>query len=531
MEFRILGPLEVWHEGRPVNVSGARQRELLAILLLHAGEVVSTDRLMDALWGERQPAAGATALRVRVSQLRKALGAGGQVLVTRAPGYALLIEPDGLDLRRFGRLLEHADRALTAGDAVVALERVQAALALWRGPPLADFAYATFAQPAIVRLEELRAAALELRIDAELALGHHGRVVGELQELVQAHPLRERLWGQLMLALYRDGRQAEALAAYRSARTRLVEEIGIEPGRELQALEAQILAQDSTLDARDATAAPVPARRSVLALPDPGSLDGGVPAIAEQLAARAANELLVVALLGDVDDVGEKSARLGDLRERARARGVDARVAAFTSADRGADAVRLAAEQDAAVLVLAAPGDALRSGAIRGDLQTVLAGAVCDVVVLAGGEYDAATASAPVLVPFAGHDHDWAAVEVGAWLAGDVPLHLLGVRGDGGRDASRLLASASLALQRGMGIATEPVLVDAGPDAVIAASAGASALVIGLSERWTREGIGRARLEVARRATCPVLLVRGGLRPGGLAPPHAFTRFTWSGGA
>jgi hypothetical protein len=206
-------------------------------------------------------------------------------------------------------------------------------------------------------------------------------------------------------------------------------------------------------------------------------------------------------------------------------------VAAFTTADRGADAVRLAAEQDAAVLVLAAPGDALRSGAIRGDLQTVLAGAVCDVVVLAGSEYDTTTSAAPVLVPFAGHDHDWAAVEVGAWLAGDVPLRLLGVRGEGGRDASRLLASASLALQRGMGVATEPVLVGAGPDAVIAASAGASALVIGLSERWTRDGIGKARLEVARRAPCPVLLVRGGLRPGGLAPPHALTRFTWSGGA
>jgi hypothetical protein len=120
---------------------------------------------------------------------------------------------------------------------------------------------------------------------------------------------------------------------------------------------------------------------------------------------------------------------------------------------------------------------------------------------------------------------------VGAWLAGDVPLRLLGIRGEGGRDASRLLASASLALQRGMGVATEPVLVGAGADAVVAASAGASALVIGLSERWTRDGIGKARLEIARRATCPVLLVRGGLRPGGLAPPHALTRFTWSGGA
>ena len=282
MEFRILGPLEVWHEGSPVRIPGARQRELLAILLLHAGEVVSTDRLMDALWGEGQPAAGATALRVRVSQLRKALGPGGKTLVTRTPGYALLLERDGLDLRRFERELDEADRALGAGDAAGAVEHAQSALSLWRGPPLADCAYASFAQAAIARLEELRFSALELRIDAELALGRHGRIVGELQALVQAHPLRERLWRQLMLALYRDGRQAESLAAYRSARTRLVEEIGIEPGRELQALEARILAQDPGLAGDVQAAPPARAHRSVLALPDPEALDGCVPAISEE---------------------------------------------------------------------------------------------------------------------------------------------------------------------------------------------------------------------------------------------------------
>jgi DNA-binding SARP family transcriptional activator len=527
VEFRILGPLEVWHDGRPVAVVGARQRELLAILLLHAGQVVSTDRLMDALWGERQPAAGVTALRVRVSQLRKALGDGERALVTRPPGYALLVEGDRLDLRRFERLLESADQALAAGHAARALEQVQAALALWRGSPLADFAYASFAQAAIVRLEELRAAACELRIDAELALGRHGRIVGELQTVVGEHPLRERLWGQLMLALYRDGRQAEALAAFRSARARLVEEIGIEPGPELRALEARILAQDPGLatGASSPTAPPGRPRRSVLALPDAADLDGAVPAMAERLAARGGHELLVVALVDDADQVGAATARLGALRDRTP----EARVAAFATGDRGADAVRLGAEQDAAVLVVAAPPDALRSGAIGGDLRTVLAGAVCDVVVLSQG--GSAPPEGPVLVPFAGQVHDWSAIEVGAWLAGDGPLRLLGVRGVRGRDASRLLASASLALQRGMGRAAEPVLVDAGPDGVVAAAAGASAVVVGLSERWTRDGIGKARLEVVRRVPCPVLLVRGGLRPGGLAPPHALTRFTWSGGA
>jgi DNA-binding SARP family transcriptional activator len=528
VEFRILGPLEVWHNGQPVAVVGARQRELLAILLLHAGQVVSTDQLMDALWGERQPAAGVTALRVRVSQLRKALRDGERVLVTRPPGYALLVEGDRLDLRRFERLFESADQALAAGHATRALEQVQAALALWRGVPLADFAYASFAQAAIVRLEELRAAACELRMDAELALGRHGRIVSELQTLVGEHPLRERLWGQLMLALYRDGRQADALAAFRAARARLVEEIGVEPGPELRALEARILAQDPGLaTGAPPTAPPRRPSRSVLALPDAADPDGAVPAMAERLAARGGHELLVVALVDDADQLGAATARLGALRDRV----LDARVAAFTSRDRGADAVRLAAEQDAAVLVVAAPAYALRAGAIGGDLQTVLAGAVCDVVVLAGGPGGSAPADGPVLVPFAGHPHDWSAIEVGAWLAGDAPLWLLGVRGLRGRDASRLLASASLALQRGMGRAAEPVLVDAGPEGVVAAAAGAPAVVVGLSERWTRDGIGKARLEVARRAPCPVLLVRGGLRPGGLAPPHALTRFTWSGGA
>jgi len=418
VEFRILGPLEVWHEGRPVRISGVRQRELLAVLLLDAGAVVSSDRLMDALWGEDQPAAGATALRVRVSQLRRALGAGDRVLVTRAPGYALLVEQDGLDLRRFERLFERAERAMAAGDAPGALAHVEAALSLWRGPPLVDFAYTSFAQAAIVRLEELRAAALELRIDAELALDRHGRVVGELQALVrahplrervwaqlmlalyrdgrqaealsayrsarnrlveeigvepgpelqalvQAHPLRERLWAQLMLALYRDGRQAEALAAYRSARSRLVEEIGVEPGPELQTLEARILAQDPSLAAGRPAAR---TRRSVLALPDTGAVEGGASVIAERLAARSADELLVVGLVEDSDRLGDVVARLGALRQRARLRDLDARVAAFTTADPGADAVRLAAEHDAAVLVLDAPDAALRSGAIGDDL-------------------------------------------------------------------------------------------------------------------------------------------------------------------
>lgn len=527
MEFRILGPLEVWHDGRPLSVAGTRQRELLAILLLHSGRVVSADRLMDEMWGESQPAAGSTALRVRVSNLRRTLGAGGELLITRPPGYALLVGPEDFDLRRFERHLEQAADRMRSGDPAAALEHARAGLDLFRGAPLADFAYAAFAQPAIMRLEELRAAAFEVRVEAELALGRHAGVVAELQELVAAHPLRERLWAHLMLALYRDGRQAEALAAYRSARHNLVEEIGIEPGPELQTLEARILSQDPELAGPRPVVAPR-GRRSVLALVDPRS-PTGVLAIAERLAAAGKFELLAVALVDDPADVGAATACLNALRAAASSRGLEAHAVAFTSTDPGADAVRLAAEQDAAVLVVELPEDALSSGAIAGDFKILLTSAVCDVVAVAGTLPDELP-SGPVLVPFAGTEHDWSAAEIGAWLAAGSPLRLLGVTGRGGRDASRLLGSASLALQRGMRIGAEPLLVKPGADAVIAAASDVTAVAAGLSERWLRDGIGAARLELARRAPCPVLLVRHGVRPGGLAPPAALTRFTWSGG-
>ena len=264
VEFRILGSLEVWHDGRQVTVAGARQRALLASLLLHAGEVVSSDRLIDEVWGEEPPEAGAAALRVRISQLRRALGPAGELLVTRPPGYAVRLAPEQLDLQRFERLVEAGERALAGDDPEAAAENLREALALWRGSPLADFAYAPFAQAAIARLEELRLAATELRVEAELALGRHARLVGELQALVRAYPLRERPCAQLMLALYRDGRQAEALETYRAARSRLVDEVGLEPGPDLQELERRILAQDAGLLVDRPRPAPC---RAILVLP------------------------------------------------------------------------------------------------------------------------------------------------------------------------------------------------------------------------------------------------------------------------
>ena len=223
MDFGILGPLEVSDDGRVLSLRGTKQRALLALLLLHANQVVSTDRLMDQLWGDDPPDSGTAALQVRVSKLRKALGAGGETIVTKAPGYVIRLGSDRLDLHRFERLLSEAERDLRGGDAAQASSKLGDAISLSRGPPLGDLAYESFVQPAIARLEELLLVAQELRIEAELALGRHNEVVSELDALVAAHPLREGLCRQLMLALYRSGRQADALEAYQVARRTLVD--------------------------------------------------------------------------------------------------------------------------------------------------------------------------------------------------------------------------------------------------------------------------------------------------------------------
>jgi predicted ATPase/DNA-binding SARP family transcriptional activator len=236
--------LEVVEDGRVLSIERGRQRALLGYLLLRANEVVAQDRLVDVLWGESPPATAVTALHGYVSRLRRLLGAGR--LETRHPGYVLRVEPDELDLHRFRELLAQG--------------RQREALALWRGPALADLAFEDFAQSEIARLEELRLSATEGRFEHELAHGRHAGLVGELAAAVRAHPLRERLAGQLMLALYRSGRQAEALEAYRDARTTLVEELGLEPGEELSELQRRILVHDPALDlTRDSHRTELPA--------------------------------------------------------------------------------------------------------------------------------------------------------------------------------------------------------------------------------------------------------------------------------
>jgi len=259
VDFRILGPLDIVEEGSPLTLGAHKQRALLALLLLHRGEALSVDRLIDELWGERPPATAAKSIQVYISQLRKILGS--DVVETRGRGYALRAEPEQLDAVRFEELLERGRDRLGRGEAREAARTLREALALWRGAPLAEFEFEAFAQAEIARLDALRLAAIEERVDADLALGRSTEVVPELEALVHEHPLRERLRGQLMLALYRAGRQAEALEAYANARRALLDELGLEPGPTLRALQAGILAQDKALEAPARPAAVLMRRR------------------------------------------------------------------------------------------------------------------------------------------------------------------------------------------------------------------------------------------------------------------------------
>jgi predicted ATPase/DNA-binding SARP family transcriptional activator len=262
MEVRILGPLEVLAEGRAVALSGPKPRAVLALLALHADESVSAERLAVALWGEEAPAGAVKAVQVHVSRLRKGLG-GTDRVETTAAGYRLCVGGDDVDARRFERHVEAGRGALAAGEPERAARLLGEALALWRGAPLGEFGWAPFAAAETGRLEDLRLEALELRVEADLAVGRAAELVGELQGLTVAHPWRERLHAQLMLAFYRSGRQADALETFRRAREVLVEELGIEPGPELQSLHRAILDQDPGL----AGAAPVPRRRGTLPVP------------------------------------------------------------------------------------------------------------------------------------------------------------------------------------------------------------------------------------------------------------------------
>jgi DNA-binding SARP family transcriptional activator len=244
VEFFVLGPLETVVDGDAIRLQAAKPRALLAVLLLSRNRVVSVSELVDALWGDDPPETAVSALQVYVSQLRKALGPDR--VLTKPPGYSLRVEEGELDLERFERLFREG-RDQLGPDPAAAAERLKEALELWRGPALAEFGSEPFAREAGGRLDDARLAAIELRIDADLALGRHAELVSELEELVEREPFRERLRAQLMLALYRSGRQADALDLYRGTRELFVDELGIEPSPELQELEGSILRHEASL--------------------------------------------------------------------------------------------------------------------------------------------------------------------------------------------------------------------------------------------------------------------------------------------
>ena len=376
-----------------------------------------------------------------------------------------------------------------------------------------------------------RLLALEQRIDADLTRGHHAEIVAELQALVAANPLREHLRCQLMLALYRSGRQAEALDAYRAACRMLADELGLEPGGELRELERDILQHEPALDVAPAlvATAPVPDRslepvaptrsdRSILLVTRSGDGLAELLSLGRPLTSTASPRELIIASVVEPSDLRAATAALADHRDALLADGVAARTAAFSSPAPAEDVARVAALQDVDLLLMDA------SSSVDGDLGLVLECAPCDVAMLvqAGGPLR----SGPVIVPFGAGWHDWAALEVGAWLARatGAPLQLVGAASqqpEGGSDASRLLADASLIVQRTGGVMAEPLLASPGRKGIEAVTGDAGLLVVGLAERWRQEGLGRLRTQMVDAPWAPTLLVRRGPRPGGLAPPEA----------
>jgi DNA-binding SARP family transcriptional activator len=521
MEFRLLGPLEILEAGLRLELGGVKQRSLIAVLLLHANEVVSVDRLVDELWGSSPPRTATKSIQVYVSRLRKQLG--DDRLITTPPGYVLCADPSEIDVARVEELIAAARQS----DPPTASRLLREALGLWRGAPLGDLAFEPFAQTEVVRLDELRWVTLERRIDADLAGGRHDLLLAELRSLVGRHPLRERLHGQLMLALYRAGRQAEALDAYRRARQTLVEELGLEPGEELKRLERAMLEQDPALDLSEEArvAAQMPGRppapgRSLIVAPSSLPALDAVLALARPLASE--RELIVIAIAAPAE-LGDTASGLAARRDALLADHLTVRTAAFASPTPAQDLARMAAKESAELLLTDIEGAELDTA--------LLEHAPCDVALLvrAGGPPRAG----PVVVTFGAAWHDWAALDLGAAMAGatGAPLQLLGASADhrrGGRDASRLLADASLILQRSTGIAAEPLLAAPGRHGVIASAGHAGLLIMGLSDRWRTEGLGRLRRGILDDPPAPTVLVRRGPRRSALEPPESATRFGWS---
>lgn len=517
----------MWEGGKKLVLGGTKQRSLLAILLLHAGVVVSTDRLIDQLWGEQSPDDAGTALQQHVSRLRKLLEPHS-VLITRPPGYVLELDADRIDLSRFEQLRVEGYRLLDAGSADDAARTLREALSLWRGVPLADLENEPFARDVVQQLDEARWDALEARIEADLATGRHGELVGELRLLVKQHPLRERFRGQLMLALYGCGRQADALEVYAEARRALISELGLEPGPALQRLQQAILAQEDGLvpgTSDPSPPSPLAEQRAVITLVRDLDAVDVLGSVVRALTTEARRELILVHVAAPAA-LGAATHALTTARDALAEGDQQARVAVFSSSTPGDDVVRLALRQSADAIVADVGGDPLE----QPDIVAVLAAAPCDVVLVVrtGG----AVRPGPVLVPFGGADHDWAALELGAWLvrATRHPLRLIGSEAEheAGRDASRLLADVSLVLQRATGVVAEPLLVTTRESGIGSAAATAGVLVVGLPDNWRERGLGQVRTALCTAPPCPLLLVLRGVRAGALSPSLPLSRYPWS---
>lgn len=527
LKYRILGPVEVVDERGPIKLGGARQRSTLALLLLHANQVVPVERLAEDLYGGSPPFTAITQVQRQVSDLRKVLGQETR-LETQPRGYVLRLPVGALDLGEFERCTSEAARAFEMGQFRVATTLVTEGLDLWRGTPLADLPDLPFVRRAATRLNEIRLAAIELHIDAELALGKHRDWIPELQQLTDAHPLREMFAKQLMIALYRAGRQAEALAVYRTARSALVRDLGVEPSRTLQDLERRILGQEASLEWSQNPRlgrTPQSTGRVTLALPR-SPLSEGLISIVAALASLPDREVVVAQLVGDVSDLTTSA---GSLRERYSSVQQSVRTVVLTSLDFPNDASRLAEGYQAELILVETAPELAET--LPDDLSLLLETAPADVAVVVGQVSQLGNATS-VLVPFGGGDHDWAALEFAALLvlATGGELTILGTRATSDRgDATRLLADASLALQRLIGLTPTPRLSEPTVEGLLAAAADASLIVVGVAPGWRAHGVGRTRRALLK-GTSPVLFMHRGPRPGGLAPRESRTRFTWTAG-
>jgi DNA-binding SARP family transcriptional activator len=511
IEMRLLGSVQTLVAGRVVDIAPPKVRALLTLLALNANQAVPRSRLIDELWGDEPPAAAVNLVQGYVSDLRKVLGA--DALATRGQSYALALERGALDVTRFEELVARGRERFELGRAAEARDTLDQAVQLWRGTPLADLAEEPFAAPIIARLNEVRLLATELRVEAELELGRHAEVIPDLEELARHHPFNERVRELLMIALYRARRQADALAVFRDGRERMIRVLGIEPTPALRQLERRILRHEQSLDQREARER----GRTILAATS-GVAPDAVLSVGARLAVRALDELIALWLVRDASELSFAGAELERRRAELVARGVAARAAPVVTEATATDVIRFATEQDVDLVLLGAAPEA-RDPVVR----EVLGRAACDVALVSG--LAVRVDRAAVLVLFGGGANDWAALEVGAWLA-DALNAPLRVAGPGPR-AGRLLANASIAVQRTLGIAAEPVVLAADAPAAAAAAAAAGVAVVGLPDEWRSRALGPIRL-AALAAAQTGLVVRRGIRPGGVAPGETLTRYTWS---